>query len=155
MKEKNRILDCSTFLYDLFSIDVSSYNIYFDGSYIGMPGISVICLKDVEGVDPFEFGGDMIKSVTLEGSIYDDPPHKFSAGTPDIGGVIGIGAAVLDFNFNNNEVKDVFNKVCSILKENGIDFKEYKTSACFDISNNKEKIYIPRQNPESGYNYLD
>ncbi|MDO8632359.1 MAG: aminotransferase class V-fold PLP-dependent enzyme, partial [Phycisphaerales bacterium] len=39
-------------------------------------------------------GGEMIKSVTFEKTIYNDVPHKFEAGTPDIAGAIGLGAAV-------------------------------------------------------------
>jgi cysteine desulfurase/selenocysteine lyase len=43
---------------------------------------------------PYEGGGDMISSVTFEKTIYNKVPHKFEAGTPDIAGVIGLGAAI-------------------------------------------------------------
>jgi cysteine desulfurase / selenocysteine lyase len=43
---------------------------------------------------PFFGGGEMIKEVQFEKTIYNDPPQKFEAGTPNIAGVIGLGAAV-------------------------------------------------------------
>ena len=43
---------------------------------------------------PFQSGGDMIKSVTFEKTLYNDLPYKFEAGTPHIAGAIGLGAAV-------------------------------------------------------------
>ncbi len=43
---------------------------------------------------PYQSGGEMIRSVTYEETIYNVLPHKFEAGTPDIAGAIGLGAAV-------------------------------------------------------------
>jgi cysteine desulfurase/selenocysteine lyase len=43
---------------------------------------------------PWHGGGEMIDSVTLEGSTFKDAPARFEAGTPDIAGVIGLGAAM-------------------------------------------------------------
>jgi cysteine desulfurase/selenocysteine lyase len=43
---------------------------------------------------PFLGGGEMIREVRFEGTTFSDPPHKFEAGTPNIAGVIGLGAAV-------------------------------------------------------------
>jgi len=48
----------------------------------------------LEDMPPFLGGGDMIRSVTFEGSTWNDLPHKFEAGTPDIGGAIALGAAL-------------------------------------------------------------
>ena len=48
----------------------------------------------LEAMDPFMAGGDMIKTVRLEGTTYHDLPWKFEAGTQAIGEVIGLGAAV-------------------------------------------------------------
>ena len=45
---------------------------------------------------PWQGGGDMILNVTFDETVYQDPPHRFEAGTPDISGAIGLGAA-LDF----------------------------------------------------------
>ena len=43
---------------------------------------------------PFLGGGEMIKEVRFDKTVYSDPPHKFEAGTPNIAGVVGLGAAV-------------------------------------------------------------
>jgi cysteine desulfurase/selenocysteine lyase len=43
---------------------------------------------------PYQGGGDMIRSVTFEKTTYNDLPYKFEAGTPDIAGAIGLGAAI-------------------------------------------------------------
>jgi cysteine desulfurase/selenocysteine lyase len=48
----------------------------------------------LDAMPPWQGGGDMILSVSFEGTTYDETPHKFEAGTPDIGGVIGLGAAI-------------------------------------------------------------
>jgi cysteine desulfurase/selenocysteine lyase len=46
---------------------------------------------------PFLGGGEMIHTVSFDGTTYKDPPYRFEAGTPDIAGAIGLGAAV-DFS---------------------------------------------------------
>jgi cysteine desulfurase/selenocysteine lyase len=43
---------------------------------------------------PYQGGGDMISSVTFEKTTYNEIPHKFEAGTPNIAGVVGLGAAI-------------------------------------------------------------
>jgi len=48
----------------------------------------------LEEMEPYQSGGEMIRSVSLEGTTYADLPHKFEAGTPNIAGAIGLGAAV-------------------------------------------------------------
>jgi len=48
----------------------------------------------LESMPPFMGGGDMIRTVSFEGTTYADPPQRFEAGTPNIAGVIGLGAAV-------------------------------------------------------------
>jgi cysteine desulfurase/selenocysteine lyase len=48
----------------------------------------------LEKMPPYQGGGDMIKSVTFEKTIYNDLPHKFEAGTPSIASGIGLGAAI-------------------------------------------------------------
>jgi len=48
----------------------------------------------LEQMQPFQGGGDMIKSVTFEKTIYADLPNKFEAGTPAIASQIGLGAAI-------------------------------------------------------------
>jgi cysteine desulfurase/selenocysteine lyase len=48
----------------------------------------------LEAMPPYQGGGDMIASVTFEKTLYNTVPYKFEAGTPNIGGVAGFGAAV-------------------------------------------------------------
>ncbi|HET9484889.1 MAG TPA: cysteine desulfurase, partial [Xanthomonadales bacterium] len=48
----------------------------------------------LEAMPPFLGGGEMIREVRFEGTSYAGLPHKFEAGTPNIAGVIGLGAAV-------------------------------------------------------------
>jgi cysteine desulfurase / selenocysteine lyase len=48
----------------------------------------------LEKMPPYQGGGDMISSVTFEKTVYNRVPYKFEAGTPDISGVIGMGAAI-------------------------------------------------------------
>jgi cysteine desulfurase/selenocysteine lyase len=48
----------------------------------------------LEAMPPFQGGGDMISSVTFEKTIYNVIPYKFEAGTPNIAGVFGLGAAL-------------------------------------------------------------
>jgi cysteine desulfurase / selenocysteine lyase len=50
--------------------------------------------EHLEAMPPFFGGGEMIKEVRFDKTIYNDPPHKFEAGTPNIAGVIGLGKAV-------------------------------------------------------------
>ena len=48
----------------------------------------------LESMPPYQGGGDMILEVTFEGTTYNELPYKFEAGTPNIAGVVGLGAAV-------------------------------------------------------------
>jgi cysteine desulfurase / selenocysteine lyase len=48
----------------------------------------------LEATPPWHGGGEMIVSVTYEKSIYKNAPHKFEAGTPNIAGAVGLGAAI-------------------------------------------------------------
>jgi cysteine desulfurase/selenocysteine lyase len=63
---------------------------------LGPTGVGVLYGKArlLESMPPYQGGGDMIASVTFEKSTYNKIPFKFEAGTPDIAGVIGLGAAV-------------------------------------------------------------
>jgi cysteine desulfurase/selenocysteine lyase len=69
----------------------------FSGHKIyGPTGIGVLFgkLDLLEAMPPWQGGGDMIMSVTFEKTTYAPPPAKFEAGTPDISGAIGLGAAI-------------------------------------------------------------
>jgi cysteine desulfurase/selenocysteine lyase len=62
----------------------------------GPTGIGALYVrKDIlEKMPPYQGGGDMIAMVTFEKTTYNKIPHKFEAGTPNIAGVIGMGAAI-------------------------------------------------------------
>jgi cysteine desulfurase / selenocysteine lyase len=59
-------------------------------------GIGVLYGKAhlLEAMPPYQGGGDMISSVTFDKTTYNKLPFKFEAGTPDVAGAIGLGAAV-------------------------------------------------------------
>ncbi|MDP7692765.1 MAG: SufS family cysteine desulfurase, partial [Vicinamibacterales bacterium] len=62
----------------------------------GPTGVGVLYGKTslLEQMPPYQTGGDMIKSVSFETTTYNDLPYRFEAGTPNIAGVVGLGAAV-------------------------------------------------------------
>src|SRR5690606_30398595 len=49
--------------------------------------------EHLEAMPPFLGGGEMIKEVRFDGTVFNDPPHRFEAGTPNIAGHVGLGAA--------------------------------------------------------------
>ncbi len=83
MKIDVRDLDC-----DFYAI--SSHKMF------GPTGVGVLYGKTelLEEMPPYQGGGDMIKSVSFDKTIYNDLPYKFEAGTPNIAGGIGLGTAV-------------------------------------------------------------
>jgi len=62
----------------------------------GPTGIGVLYGREalLERMPPWQGGGDMILAVSFEGTIYNSLPYKFEAGTPNISGAIGLGAAI-------------------------------------------------------------
>jgi cysteine desulfurase/selenocysteine lyase len=63
---------------------------------LGPTGIGILYgkTKILESMSPFMGGGDMINSVTMSESTWNDIPYKFEAGTPNIAQTIGLGAAI-------------------------------------------------------------
>jgi len=63
---------------------------------LGPTGIGVLWGKKeiLEKMSPFLFGGDMISEVKVSGSLWNKLPYKFEAGTPNMAGIVGLGAAV-------------------------------------------------------------
>jgi cysteine desulfurase/selenocysteine lyase len=62
----------------------------------GPTGVGVLWgrAKLLERMSPFNFGGEMIRKVTVEETSWNDLPYKFEAGTPPIGEAVGMGAAI-------------------------------------------------------------
>ncbi len=80
---------------DVQDLDCDFYA--FSGHKMYAPtGVGVLYGKTqwLESLPPYQGGGDMIKSVTFEKTIYNDLPFKFEAGTPNISGGIALGAAI-------------------------------------------------------------
>ena len=63
----------------------------------GPTGIGILYGKErlLDAMPPYQGGGDMILEVRFDGTTYNDLPFKFEAGTPNISGAIGLGAAVV------------------------------------------------------------
>jgi cysteine desulfurase / selenocysteine lyase len=78
-----RTLDCDFYVF-------SGHKLY------GPTGIGALYGKStlLNAMPPYQGGGDMILSVTFDKTTYNKIPYKFEAGTPDISGVIGLGAAI-------------------------------------------------------------
>lgn len=70
---------------------------------LGPTGIGVLYgkLNHLENMPPYMGGGEMIKQVSFEKTIYNEVPFKFEAGTPHIEGVIGLGASIDYWNTLN------------------------------------------------------
>jgi cysteine desulfurase/selenocysteine lyase len=80
-------LDCDFYAF-------SSHKLY------GPTGVGVLYgkAKLLDAMPPYQSGGDMISSVTFEKTVYNKLPYKFEAGTPNIAGGIGLGAAIQYLN---------------------------------------------------------
>lgn len=78
-----RELDCDFYAF-------SGHKLY------GPTGIGVLYGREalLEAMPPWQGGGDMIASVSFSGTTYNELPYKFEAGTPNISGAVGLGAAV-------------------------------------------------------------
>ena len=62
----------------------------------GPTGVGVLYGREalLDAMPPYQGGGDMILEVSFDGTTYNELPYKFEAGTPNISGVIGLGAAI-------------------------------------------------------------
>jgi cysteine desulfurase / selenocysteine lyase len=80
---------------DVQALDCDFYA-FSSHKMFGPTGVGVLYGRRslLESMPPYQGGGDMIASVTFEKTEYNIVPYKFEAGTPNIGGVVGFGAAV-------------------------------------------------------------
>jgi cysteine desulfurase/selenocysteine lyase len=80
---------------DVRSLDCDFY-VFSGHKVFGPSGVGVLWGRAelLEAMPPFMGGGSMIRSVTFEKTTYQEIPHKFEAGTPDIAGIVGLGAAL-------------------------------------------------------------
>ncbi len=80
---------------DVQSLDCDFYAVAGHKCF-GPTGVGVLYGKFdlLDSLPPYQGGGEMIKSVTFEKTTYNDLPHRFEAGTPNIAGAIAFGAAI-------------------------------------------------------------
>ena len=105
--------------WDVDFFTLSSHKMY------GPTGLGVLYgkRKRLEALPPYQGGGEMIATVTLEESTYAGLPHKFEAGTPHIEGIIGFGAALKFINEVGIEAIAAHEK----------ELLEYATQECSEI----------------------
>jgi cysteine desulfurase/selenocysteine lyase len=80
---------------DVQDLDCDFYA--FSGHKMFAPtGTGVLYAREslLESMPPYQGGGDMILEVSFEATVYNELPYKFEAGTPNIAGIIGLGAAI-------------------------------------------------------------
>lgn len=94
-------------------IDVQALNVDFlafsGHKLFGPTGVGVLYGKEelMKVLPPYKSGGDMIDKVTFEKTTFNELPSKFEAGTPNIAGVIGLGAALEFMNqLNYDELEE-------------------------------------------------
>jgi len=80
---------------DVQALD-SDFYVFSSHKMFGPTGTGVLYGRRelLEAMPPYRGGGDMIASVTFEKTVYNVVPYKFEAGTPNIAGVVGLGAAI-------------------------------------------------------------
>lgn len=80
---------------DVQSLDCDFY-VFSGHKMFGPTGMGILYGKEahLEKMPPYQGGGDMILEVRFDGTTYNDLPYKFEAGTPNISGAVGLGAAV-------------------------------------------------------------
>ncbi|PWL31879.1 SufS family cysteine desulfurase [uncultured Roseivirga sp.] len=113
-------------------VDVQDWNcdflVFSAHKMFGPTGVGVVYGKQslLNEMKPFNYGGGIVKEVTFEASNYQDIPHKHEAGTPNIAGVLGLGAAIefvqlLNQNETENYLEELTNyALCSLKTINGL-----------------------------------
>jgi cysteine desulfurase/selenocysteine lyase len=95
---------------DVRALDCDFY-VFSGHKLMGPTGIGVLYGKEqlLDAMPPFKGGGDMILSVSFEGTTYAELPAKFEAGTPNIAGAVGLGRAidyVTELGYDNTELHE-------------------------------------------------
>jgi len=101
-------------------LDVQEMNcdffVFSGHKLFGPTGTGILFGKEeiLNSLPPYQGGGDMIKTVTFDKTTYNELPHKFEAGTPNIAGGIGLGAAIdyvhsVGFEFIEKQEKELLN----------------------------------------------
>jgi cysteine desulfurase/selenocysteine lyase len=108
---------------DVEALDADFYTFSLHKMF-GPTGVGILYGKKelLESLPPYQGGGDMIKTVTFEKTTYNELPHKFEAGTPNIAGGIATGAALdyvnqLDWKAVNEHEKDLLEYATKRLQE--------------------------------------
>jgi cysteine desulfurase/selenocysteine lyase len=80
---------------DVQALDTDFY-VFSAHKLFGPTGIGILYGKEelLNAMPPYQGGGEMIDRVTFEKTTYNHLPHKFEAGTPNISGAVGLGAAI-------------------------------------------------------------
>lgn len=107
---------------------------------LGPTGVGVLYVKKeiLENMKPFISGGDMIKEVHKENTVFNEIPYKFEGGTPNIADVIGFSAAI-----------DYLNKIgMKNVREHELEMTEYLMSKIDEIKS--VQIYGPRRAKDRG-----
>ena len=123
---------------DMQKLDADFF-VFSGHKLFGPTGTGILFGKEelLNDLPPYQGGGDMIKTVTFEKTTYNELPHKFEAGTPNIAGGIGIGAAIdyvnsIGFEFIKKQEKELLHYATQELRKiNGLKIigeAEHKTS---------------------------
>jgi cysteine desulfurase/selenocysteine lyase len=108
---------------DVRELDADFYT-FSAHKMFGPTGVGILFGKKewLEKLPPYQGGGDMIKTVTFEKTTYNDLPHKFEAGTPNIAGGIAMGAVIdyldaIDWEAVAKHEDELLNYGTSLIKE--------------------------------------
>lgn len=123
---------------DMQKLDADFF-VFSGHKLFGPTGTGILFGKEelLNDLPPYQGGGDMIKTVTFEKTTYNELPHKFEAGTPNIAAGIGLGAAIdyvnsIGFEFIQKQEKELLHYATQELRKiNGLKIigeAEHKTS---------------------------
>lgn len=126
---------------DVQTLDCDFY-VFSGHKMYGPTGIGVLYGKQslLESMPPYQAGGEMISTVSFEGTTYNDLPFKFEAGTPNMLGVIGLGKAIGFLNQSN-----------SFSTSSKLDYERSLIDYCYQqLSTIKEVNFIVQNKPDVG-----